>query len=390
MSAILIYSYMEEGFRDGASLSTFSLVTEFLKIGHRVTLVTCGPEISSDYGLSQYSNFTQKRFQSLFNHPLEISWPLWSYLQRNIATHDVFLLRGTYSMSAVLLTWYFTKLNNRLFVNPLGNLPQRVKPTFKTQLKWFLIKIFTSLVTKRLFSSCKLVICASEAERCRVIELNPRSNSAVIENGVHIPQCFDTYKQSPIYIDNKYAIFLGRISPEKNIEFLISLWSRNFNTAKSLQLHIYGDASEGHMAYYDSLKQKVYDCGLTEQVSFKGPVEGDAKWRALCSAQVLLLPSQFESFGNVVPEALAAGVPVIVTESSCWSRLEPYELGSCLPLIEENWSMAIAKWSCLAPEFRNNFRAKALSYVQHHHSWEQVANKYNAIFQQDYEDLSHV
>ena len=53
--------------------------------------------------------------------------------------------------------------------------------------------------------------------------------------------------------------------------------------------------------------------GLANRLTFTGPVHGAAKAALLTGAQLLVLPSYSENFGNVVLEAMAAGRPVVVT-----------------------------------------------------------------------------
>jgi glycosyltransferase involved in cell wall biosynthesis len=53
---------------------------------------------------------------------------------------------------------------------------------------------------------------------------------------------------------------------------------------------------------------------LTDQVLFTGPLYDDAKWSAYRDADLFVLPSQNENFGNTAAEAAACGTPVIVTD----------------------------------------------------------------------------
>src|SRR6202166_4448580 len=54
--------------------------------------------------------------------------------------------------------------------------------------------------------------------------------------------------------------------------------------------------------------------GLNGKVLFTGPLSGDAKWAAYRDADVFVLPSQNENFGNTAAEAVACGTPVLVTD----------------------------------------------------------------------------
>jgi glycosyltransferase involved in cell wall biosynthesis len=62
------------------------------------------------------------------------------------------------------------------------------------------------------------------------------------------------------------------------------------------------------------LKADVKRLGLSESVVFTGAVYGDAKWSALVDADIFVLPSQNENFGNAAAEAIACGTPVVVTD----------------------------------------------------------------------------
>src|SRR5260370_6502727 len=62
------------------------------------------------------------------------------------------------------------------------------------------------------------------------------------------------------------------------------------------------------------LEQMAMQVGVRTKVQFVGPISGEAKWAAYRDADVFILPSQNENFGNTAAEAVAAGTPVIVTE----------------------------------------------------------------------------
>src|SRR5205823_11784606 len=62
------------------------------------------------------------------------------------------------------------------------------------------------------------------------------------------------------------------------------------------------------------LSELASQLGVQSKVRFVGAVFGEAKWAAYRDADVFVLPSQNENFGNTAAEAVAAGTPAIVTE----------------------------------------------------------------------------
>jgi glycosyltransferase involved in cell wall biosynthesis len=62
------------------------------------------------------------------------------------------------------------------------------------------------------------------------------------------------------------------------------------------------------------VRRRVRDRGLEERVHFAGPRGGDDLARSYLAADVLVLPSRAETYGMVVTEALARGLPVVASE----------------------------------------------------------------------------
>lgn len=101
-------------------------------------------------------------------------------------------------------------------------------------------------------------------------------------------------------------LFVGRIVDCKNIEYLLSIfntWSKDKPDAK---LSIIGDGE-----LLDRLK-KFY---TSSQISFLGSVDSEHLSKYYYSSDVFILPSSFEPWGLVVNEAMASGLPVIVSSA---------------------------------------------------------------------------
>jgi glycosyltransferase involved in cell wall biosynthesis len=129
----------------------------------------------------------------------------------------------------------------------------------------------------------------------------------------------------------RQILFLGRIHPIKNLEFLIDVLAHS--DLEGVKLLI---AGTGKQDYINSLKELVKKYRL-DCVEFAGHLEGDQKNKALETSMCLVLPSRSENFGNVVIEALAMGTTVITSNKTPWSILEEKDVGWYLPLEREQW-----------------------------------------------------
>jgi hypothetical protein len=139
----------------------------------------------------------------------------------------------------------------------------------------------------------------------------------VIPNGVDLPQGCRRSEHSQRFDrarGRRTALFIGRIYPVKGLPMLIEAWARV--QPSGWRLEIAGPDEAKHQA---EVEHAVAAASLSEVVSFIGPVYGSAKRSALFNADLLVLPSHSESFGMVVAEALAHGLPVLTTTATPWS-----------------------------------------------------------------------
>jgi len=103
-----------------------------------------------------------------------------------------------------------------------------------------------------------------------------------------------------------YVLFLGRLSWKKGVDRLLGAMAR----VPDAVLVVAGHDEDGYRATLEAVAARV---GVASRVIFTGAVHGVDKAALLAHAQLLVLPSYSENFGNVVVEAMAAGCPVIVS-----------------------------------------------------------------------------
>jgi glycosyltransferase involved in cell wall biosynthesis len=111
----------------------------------------------------------------------------------------------------------------------------------------------------------------------------------------------------------RFILFLGRIHPIKRLDLLADAFSQVAARIDDVDLVIAGDGSSVVRATVEERLHKVSD-----RVRWAGPVLDASRDALLAQAAALVMCSDSENFGMSVAEALAAGVPVVVTRTCPW------------------------------------------------------------------------
>jgi glycosyltransferase involved in cell wall biosynthesis len=134
----------------------------------------------------------------------------------------------------------------------------------------------------------------------------------VVANGVAVER-WDAAREAEVAPAVRAALarrplllFLGRLSWKKGLDRLVAALAQ----VPGATLAIAGNDEEGCRA---GLERQAAAAGVAGRIVYLGPVHGSDKAALLHGADVLVLPSYSENFGNVVLEAMAAGLPVVVT-----------------------------------------------------------------------------
>lgn len=127
------------------------------------------------------------------------------------------------------------------------------------------------------------------------------------------------------------AVFVGRITPVKNLMDAI----RFVGGMEGVSLDIIGPVSDE--AYWEQCRKEIARFPKSD-IRHVGPVPHDRMRSMLGQFDLLLAPSEAESFGHVIVEALQAGCPVLVSDRTPWKGLEGEQAGWVLPLgVPDEW-----------------------------------------------------
>lgn len=161
----------------------------------------------------------------------------------------------------------------------------------------------------------------------------------------------------------KHLIVVGRINERKGQRLAVQAVHRLRSLGFDVDLTIVGDIYPGYEDQQILLSIQIASLNMTEHVHQVGFQPDSAAW--IAAADVVLVPSQVESFGLVAVEGMLAGKPVVVSAIPALTELVAHEeTGYVVPILEgDEWAgqiAAVLHWPDEAAEVAQRARATAL------------------------------
>jgi glycosyltransferase involved in cell wall biosynthesis len=207
-----------------------------------------------------------------------------------------------------------------------------------------------------------------EMDLAHAVFQNSKASKILIPLGVEEPPNSienlksDFAKQHPQLAGKSIVLFLGRLHPKKGCDLLIEAfaqWKKADPRHQPFHLRMAGPASS--QTYLDSLMNLCRQHGLMvgTDVTFPGMIDSTSKWAELAFAKCLALPSHQENFGLVVAEALACGLPVLLSDKvNTASAVKSHQAGLVAPASLEGTLELLRHWSSL--------NSSDLALLKHH------------------------
>src|SRR5437016_5407365 len=182
----------------------------------------------------------------------------------------------------------------------------------------WLKRMYHAVWGRRLLEGASAVIATSDQEAEELVAGGlPPTRVVLRRNGVEVPASWPERgmfrRAHGVSPEEKLILFLGRLSAKKSPDLLLRAFAELSGRSSEIPMTLVfaGPDESGVEA---ELGQMARQLGVRSKVQFVGPVFGETKWAAYRDADVFVLPSRHENFGNTAAEAVAAGTPVIVTE----------------------------------------------------------------------------
>jgi glycosyltransferase involved in cell wall biosynthesis len=216
-------------------------------------------------------------------------------------------------------------------------------------------------------------ITTGEAEARNLQHLGLGVPIATVPNGVDVPEerprGVGSEAERAVRGGPRTALFLGRIYPVKGLPMLVEAWA--CVRPEGWLLRIAGPDEAGHQK---QVERAVSAAGLGQVVSFTGPLAYGMKKSAFFDAELFVLPTHSESFGIVVAEALAHGLPVLTTTGAPWSILRDSGCGWWVDATVDGIAEGLRQATALDPKTLRAMGAKGRALVSAKFGWKRVAD----------------
>ena len=227
-------------------------------------------------------------------------------------------------------------------------------------------------------SVSKKIIAISESTKRDILKQYPLARDKVVitylgydrehfNARVSISQVKDSNKYS---IGLPYILFLSTLKPSKNIENLLVAWKLISNRFPRTLLVISG--KKGWL--YEAIFRMTKSLGIEKRVVFTDFVPEEDKPALISGAKLFVLPSYWEGFGLDVLNAMACGVPVVVSDRGSLPEVAGNAGIVVDPKDPQSIARGIAKVLSMPGAEYNNLVKKGFSQVSRF-SWEDTARK---------------
>lgn len=305
-------------------------------------------------------------YKSIYFHRYAFSlnaiWGLW----QDVKNADIVYGNGIVTFPTTLAQFYAVLLKKPFAVATHG----LTQWTFQYK-KWRKF-IYFNLIAFPLMKKAKFIRITSEAES-QFLQLQGFTNTIMISNGITVDvfaKLPDKYSFNKIDNDSFVFLFLGRMEEEKGLDILIATYKefcKHFGREKH-RLLLVGPDLQGF------LKGMAIDYEK-ENIEYIPGVYGEDKLKIIRRADVVILPSYSENFGNTVAEGLACERPVITTTGTPWKEIEAVGCGLFIRPEAAELYQAMKTMYLKSPDEREEMGRKGRKYILENFNWEVKAKE---------------
>jgi glycosyltransferase involved in cell wall biosynthesis len=329
---------------------------------------------------NQWLAFNKQFFVKYYNETIigKFSLSLYLNIWKDIKQADVVHIQGIFSTPTPISLFFATLFKKPILLSPRGSF-----------CGWGLNQgsRFKSLWTKLFISPFNSSIywhATCQQEKDDIVKQFPDARVFIIPNGIDIKAySYVNFLSKEVYLQkftqqtitpSKILVSMGRLHKVKGFDILIKAFITVRDTYTDAVLLIAGK-DVGEKQALDAL---IKEHNLSKNVFFVGEISDQDKIDFLANADLFVLPSRTENFGNVYIESLAAGTPIVASLNTPWQEVNATNCGKWVANTTEATSNAMLE---LLSQDRELMRinAKAMS---NNYEWKTIALQFKNLFEE--------
>ncbi|SMB99294.1 Glycosyltransferase involved in cell wall bisynthesis [Thermanaeromonas toyohensis ToBE] len=241
------------------------------------------------------------------------------------------------------------------------------------------------------YEAWKVIVCSQHMrEEVQGLFQVPSDKITVIPNGVVVSkfsgvQVDPALRQRYALPQEKIIFYVGRLVVEKGVQVLLEAMPKVLEACPEAKLVV---AGQGPME--GELKGRTWELGIAHKVAFTGYIDDRTRNQLYRVADVAVFPSLYEPFGIVALEAMAAGVPVVVSETGGLKEIVTHQVNGLRASPGNPNSLADNIIALLRDKALASALRKAASrLVKEVYDWRQIARRTLELYHGVYEEYRH-
>lgn len=309
-------------------------------------------------------------------------------LKNNLKAFDLVYIVNIWSYPAAIAAYYSRLYGKPYIVVPSGML----YPDTFSKKKWKKWPYYHLIVKKDLRSASAIHYTAEDEAKKTYPFLNLQNRTIIVANGIELSEFSGPIDKEgletryPYLKDKKIILFLGRILWIKGLDILIKSYAMIAGERDDVHLLIVGNDEGDYLKkvkkWLKRLRINYLDYASGEEgyvngakVTFTGMLTGKKKLEAYKGSDIFVLPSYSENFGMVAVEAMACGIPVIISNKVAICReTERNKAGIIINAESKNLYQGI-KLLLEDPDLRKEIAVNGKKLVEKYYDIDKVADK---------------
>ena len=310
--------------------------------------------------------------------PYMISVEMAKALRDHVKEFNLVHIHGLYRFPQAVAAHYARRHDVPYIVQPHGVLDPFLfygrRPIRK--------RVYEYMVELRNLNSAGAIQFTSEEEMNLAQPLGLRVPSIVVPLGLelseyeNLPRC-GTFKDKYGLGDTKVILHMGRINFKKGLDILVRAFAQVAIPKEDIRLVLAGPDD----GYGRQVSELLMQEGIEDKALFTSMLQGDDKLAALKDADIFALPSYSENFGVAVIEAMACGVPVVISNKvNIWREVQAGGAGLVTPCDAQKVAEAML-FLLNDEDSRRKMGRAGRALVRENYGWDSVVRDMLAAYQ---------